>query len=331
MTDYKATLNLPDTAFPMKAGLPQREPQILQRWDSIGLYGKLREIGKDRPKFVLHDGPPYANGTIHIGHALNKILKDMIIRSKTLSGFDAPYVPGWDCHGLPIEHKVEVTHGKNLGADKTRELCRAYATEQIEGQKSEFIRLGVLGDFANPYKTMDFKNEAGEIRALAEIVKGGFVFKGLKPVNWCFDCGSALAEAEVEYENKKSSTIDVAFPIADEAKLAEQTPHGLIRSIRRSEQLATHALRLQCPHDGPGDTAAPCRFLHHHQRNEGVFEEGVVEHAVPRQQRGIVGVCGYPALATGDGLGDEPTPLRVAPGNGVQRYKRLKVLELGEA
>ncbi|WP_314388531.1 class I tRNA ligase family protein, partial [Pseudomonas brenneri] len=136
MTDYKATLNLPDTAFPMKAGLPQREPQILQRWDSIGLYGKLREIGKDRPKFVLHDGPPYANGTIHIGHALNKILKDMIIRSKTLSGFDAPYVPGWDCHGLPIEHKVEVTHGKNLGADKTRELCRAYATEQIEGQKS---------------------------------------------------------------------------------------------------------------------------------------------------------------------------------------------------
>jgi isoleucyl-tRNA synthetase len=171
MTDYKATLNLPDTAFPMKAGLPQREPQILQRWDSIGLYGKLREIGKDRPKFVLHDGPPYANGTIHIGHALNKILKDMIIRSKTLSGFDAPYVPGWDCHGLPIEHKVEVTHGKNLGADKTRELCRAYATEQIEGQKTEFIRLGVLGDWANPYKTMDFKNEAGEIRALAEIVK----------------------------------------------------------------------------------------------------------------------------------------------------------------
>ncbi|KGE68390.1 MULTISPECIES: isoleucine--tRNA ligase [Pseudomonas] len=221
MTDYKATLNLPDTAFPMKAGLPQREPQILQRWDSIGLYGKLREIGKDRPKFVLHDGPPYANGTIHIGHALNKILKDMILRSKTLSGFDAPYVPGWDCHGLPIEHKVEVTYGKNLGADKTRELCRAYATEQIEGQKSEFIRLGVLGEWDNPYKTMNFKNEAGEIRALAEIVKGGFVFKGLKPVNWCFDCGSALAEAEVEYEDKKSSTIDVAFPIADDAKLAE--------------------------------------------------------------------------------------------------------------
>ncbi|WP_342624190.1 isoleucine--tRNA ligase [Pseudomonas alkylphenolica] len=220
MTDYKATLNLPDTAFPMKAGLPQREPQILQRWDSIGLYQKLREIGKDRPKFVLHDGPPYANGKIHIGHALNKILKDMIVRSKTLSGFDAPYVPGWDCHGLPIEHKVEVTHGKHLTADKTRELCRAYAAEQIEGQKTEFIRLGVLGDWSNPYKTMNFANEAGEIRALAEMVKHGFVFKGLKPVNWCFDCGSALAEAEVEYADKKSQTIDVAFPIVDDVKLA---------------------------------------------------------------------------------------------------------------
>ncbi|WP_311971734.1 isoleucine--tRNA ligase [Pseudomonas baltica] len=221
MTDYKATLNLPDTAFPMKAGLPQREPQTLERWNSIDLYRKLREIGKDRPKFVLHDGPPYANGTIHIGHALNKILKDMITRSKTLSGFDAPYVPGWDCHGLPIEHKVEVTHGKNLPADKTRELCRAYATEQIEGQKAEFIRLGVLGDWSNPYKTMNFTNEAGEIRALAEMVKGGFVFKGLKPVNWCFDCGSALAEAEVEYADKKSPTIDVAFPIADQQALAD--------------------------------------------------------------------------------------------------------------
>ncbi|NIE74185.1 isoleucine--tRNA ligase [Pantoea sp. Tr-811] len=220
MTDYKATLNLPDTAFPMKAGLPQREPQILQRWDSIGLYRKLREIGKDRPKFVLHDGPPYANGKIHIGHALNKILKDMIVRSKTLSGFDAPYVPGWDCHGLPIEHKVEVTHGKHLSADRTRELCREYAAEQIEGQKTEFIRLGVLGDWDNPYKTMNFANEAGEIRALAEMVKQGFVFKGLKPVNWCFDCGSALAEAEVEYADKKSQTIDVAFPVADDAKLA---------------------------------------------------------------------------------------------------------------
>ncbi|WP_044872182.1 isoleucine--tRNA ligase [Pseudomonas sp. LFM046] len=220
MTDYKATLNLPETAFPMKAGLPQREPEQLQRWNGIDLYGKLRQIGEGRPKFVLHDGPPYANGSIHIGHAVNKILKDIIIRSKTLAGYDAPYVPGWDCHGLPIEHKVETTHGKNLPADKTRELCRAYAAEQIEGQKADFIRLGVLGDWDNPYKTMAFANEAGEIRALAEMVKQGFVFKGLKPVNWCFDCGSALAEAEVEYADKKSDAIDVAFPVEDADKLA---------------------------------------------------------------------------------------------------------------
>ncbi len=220
MTDYKATLNLPETAFPMKAGLPQREPEALKRWDGLGLYQKLRQIGEGRPKFVLHDGPPYANGNIHIGHAVNKIIKDIIVRSKTLSGFDAPYVPGWDCHGLPIEHKVEVTHGKHLPADKTRELCRAYAAEQVEGQKADFMRLGVLGDWNNPYKTMDFANEAGEIRALAEMVKQGFVFKGLKPVNWCFDCGSALAEAEVEYQDKKSDAIDVAFTVEDADKLA---------------------------------------------------------------------------------------------------------------
>lgn len=220
MTDYKATLNLPETAFPMKAGLPQREPETLKFWNDIGLYQKLRAIGGDRPKFVLHDGPPYANGSIHIGHAVNKILKDIIVRSKTLAGYDAPYVPGWDCHGLPIEHKVETTHGKNLPADKTRELCREYAAEQIEGQKADFIRLGVLGEWDNPYKTMNFANEANEIRALAEMVKQDFVFKGLKPVNWCFDCGSALAEAEVEYADKKSPTIDVGFPVADADKLA---------------------------------------------------------------------------------------------------------------
>ena len=220
MTDYKATLNLPSTAFPMKAGLPQREPETLQRWNSIDLYGKLRQIGEGRPKFVLHDGPPYANGSIHIGHAVNKVIKDFIVRSKTLAGFDAPYVPGWDCHGLPIEHKVEITYGKNQPADLTRERCRAYAAEQIEGQKADFIRLGVLGEWDNPYRTMDFANEAGEIRALAKMVAGGFVFKGLKPVNWCFDCGSALAEAEVEYQDKKSDAIDVAFQVEDADKLA---------------------------------------------------------------------------------------------------------------
>ena len=220
MTDYKATLNLPETAFPMKAGLPQREPEMLARWDSIGLYRKLRQIGEGRPKFILHDGPPYANGSIHIGHAVNKVIKDMIIRSKTLSGFDAPYVPGWDCHGLPIEHKVEVSHGKNQPADKTRERCREYAGEQVKGQMADFIRLGVLGEWDNPYRTMEYANEAGEIRALAKMVEAGFVFKGLKPVNWCFDCGSALAEAEVEYQDKKSDAIDVAFVVEDADKLA---------------------------------------------------------------------------------------------------------------
>ncbi|MFV5214938.1 isoleucine--tRNA ligase [Azonexus caeni] len=222
MADYKETLNLPDTPFPMRGDLPKREPKWVARWQEKQLYRRIREISAGRPKFILHDGPPYANGSLHLGHALNKILKDIIVRSKTLAGFDAPYVPGWDCHGLPIEHKVEVTHGKNLPADKVRELCRAYAAEQIEIQKAGFIRLGVLGEWDNPYLTMNFANEAGEIRALAEIVRKGYVFKGLKPVNWCFDCGSALAEAEVEYADKKSPTIDVAFPVdaADGQKLA---------------------------------------------------------------------------------------------------------------
>lgn len=218
MTDYKATLNLPATDFPMKAGLPNREPETLKRLE--GLYQRIREVSQGRPQFILHDGPPYANGVIHIGHALNKIIKDMIVRSKTLSGFDAPYVPGWDCHGLPIEHKVETTHGKHLPADKVRQLSRAYATEQVALQKADFIRLGVLGDWENPYLTMNFANEAGEIRALGKMVEQGVVFKGLKPVNWCFDCGSALAEAEVEYQDKKSDAIDVAFAVEDADKLA---------------------------------------------------------------------------------------------------------------
>ena len=225
--DYRSTLNMPDTPFPMRGDLAKREPGWIKQWQERKLYQKIRKASADRPKFILHDGPPYANGSLHLGHALNKVLKDIIVRSKTLSGFDAPYVPGWDCHGLPIEHKVEVTHGKKLPADKVRELCRTYAAEQVEIQKAGFIRLGVLGDWDNPYLTMNFANEAGEIRALAEMVKGGYVFKGLKPVNWCFDCGSALAEAEVEYEDKKSDAIDVAFRIAadHESKLA--TAFGL--------------------------------------------------------------------------------------------------------
>ncbi|MBK9616335.1 MAG: isoleucine--tRNA ligase [Uliginosibacterium sp.] len=220
MAEYRQTLNMPDTPFPMRGDLPKREPGWVQQWQQKKLYEKIRKASAGRPRFILHDGPPYANGNIHIGHALNKILKDIIIRSKTLAGFDAPYVPGWDCHGLPIEHKIEVTHGKKLLADKVRELCRSYANEQVEGQKKDFIRLGVLGEWDNPYKTMDFGNEAGEIRALGTMVKNGWVFKGLKPVNWCFDCGSALAEAEVEYEDKKSDAIDVAFRCAEPEQLS---------------------------------------------------------------------------------------------------------------
>jgi len=222
MADYKDTLNLPDTAFPMRGDLPKREPQWVALWQEKKLYQRIREICAGRPRFVLHDGPPYANGDIHIGHAVNKILKDIIVRSKTLSGFDAPYVPGWDCHGLPIEHQIEKLHGKAIPADKVRELSRAYAAEQVERQKKDFIRLGVLGDWDNPYLTMNFAAEAGEIRALGKILERGYLYQGLKPVNWCLDCGSALAEAEVEHEDKTSPAIDVAFEVHENhaAKLA---------------------------------------------------------------------------------------------------------------
>ncbi len=215
MADYRTTLNLPDTAFPMRGDLPKREPGWVQQWQQTQLYKRIREKAAGRPKFVLHDGPPYANGDIHLGHAVNKILKDIIVRSKTLAGFDAPYVPGWDCHGLPIEHQIEKKHGKNLAASEVRKLCRAFAGEQVEIQKKGFIRLGVLADWDRPYRTMDFGNEAGEIRALAEMVKKGWVYRGLKPVNWCFDCGSALAEAEVEYQDKGSPAVDVGFPVSE--------------------------------------------------------------------------------------------------------------------
>ena len=218
--DYKHTLNLPETDFPMRGMLPKQEPGRVSQWQDMNLYQRLREARAGAPLFVLHDGPPYANGSIHIGHAVNKILKDIIVKSKNLAGFDAPYVPGWDCHGLPIEHKVETTHGKHLPADKARELCREYAGAQIETQLVDFVRLGIIGDWDHPYRSMDYANEAGEIRALADMVEAGYVFKGLKPVNWCFDCGSALAEAEVEYADKKSDAIDVAFPVEDADKLA---------------------------------------------------------------------------------------------------------------
>ncbi|WP_349985620.1 isoleucine--tRNA ligase [Stenotrophomonas sp. WHRI 8082] len=221
--DYKATLHLPATEFPMRGDLPKREPGILARWEEQGLYAQLRENAAGRPLFVLHDGPPYANGRIHLGHAVNKILKDIIVKSRYLAGFDAPYVPGWDCHGLPIEIAVEKKWGKvgvKLDAVEFRQKCREFAEEQIEIQRADFKRLGVTGDWDNPYKTLSFEFEANEIRALSKIVANGHVVRGAKPVHWCFDCGSALAEAEIEYQDKVSPTVDVAYTARDSKALA---------------------------------------------------------------------------------------------------------------
>lgn len=222
MSEYKDTLNLPETGFPMRGDLAKREPEMLKRWYKEDLYGAIREAKKGKKSFVLHDGPPYANGDIHIGHALNKILKDIIIKSKTLSGFDSPYIPGWDCHGLPIELMVEKKVGKpgqKVTAAEFREKCREYAAGQVEGQKEGFKRLGILGEWDKPYRTMDFATEANIIRALGKIADNGHLLKGFKPVHWCTDCGSALAEAEVEYKDKVSPSIDVRFKTADEAAL----------------------------------------------------------------------------------------------------------------
>ena len=221
MADYKKTLNLPDTPFPMKGDLARREPLWVKEWQEKGVYRRLRQVAKGRPRWVLHDGPPYANGDIHIGTAVNKILKDIIVKSKMLAGFDAPYVPGWDCHGMPIEVQIEKKYGKNLPAEETQRLCRAFATEQIARQKKDFERLGVLGDWDHPYLTMAFGNEADEIRVLGKLLEKGYIYRGLKPVNWCFDCGSALAEAEVEYEDRKDPAIDVGFPFLETDKLTK--------------------------------------------------------------------------------------------------------------
>ncbi|KIF51762.1 isoleucine--tRNA ligase [Vibrio owensii] len=222
MSEYKYTLNLPETGFPMRGNLANREPEMLKRWYKEDLYGEIRKVKKGKKSFVLHDGPPYANGDIHIGHALNKILKDIIIKSKTLSGFDAPYIPGWDCHGLPIELMVEKKVGKpgqKVTAAEFREKCSEYAAGQVEGQKESFKRLGIMGEWDKPYRTMDFATEANIIRALGKIASKGHLLKGFKPVHWCTDCGSALAEAEVEYKDKVSPSIDVRFKAADEAAL----------------------------------------------------------------------------------------------------------------
>jgi len=218
--DYRATLNLPDTPFPMRGDLPKREPGWVKEWEDQGVYKQLRDARHGAPLFVLHDGPPYANGAIHMGHAVNKVLKDMIVKARQLKGFDAQYVPGWDCHGLPIENAIEKKHGRNLSRDDMQAKSRAYAKEQIALQMGDFKRLGVLGDWADRYATMDPKNEAGEIRAFKRVVERGFVYRGLKPVYWCFDCGSSLAEFEIEYADKKSQTLDVGFLCAEPDRLA---------------------------------------------------------------------------------------------------------------
>ena len=227
--DYKKTLNLPNTAFPMKGNLAQREPERLKKWNDAELYKKIREACTGRHLFVLHDGPPYANGEIHIGHAVNKVLKDIIVKAKTLSGFDAPYVPGWDCHGLPIELMVEKKIGKagvKVAPAVFRKACREYAGKQVNIQKEAFIRLGILGDWDNPYLTMDFAFEADIVRSLGKITQKGHITQGAKPVHWCTDCGSALAEAEVEYEDKHSPAIDVRFQVVDEAGFMGRCHHA---------------------------------------------------------------------------------------------------------
>jgi len=227
-TDYKKTLNLPATSFPMKGNLAQREPETLKKWQTHTLYQKIRAHCQGRPLFVLHDGPPYANGEIHIGHAVNKVLKDIIVKAKTLDGYDAPYIPGWDCHGLPIELQVEKKVGKagvKVSPAVFRKACREYAGKQVDIQKEAFMRLGVLGDWSHPYLTMDFKFEADIVRSLGKIVSNGHIHKGAKPVHWCTDCGSALAEAEVEYEDKQSPAIDVRFSVVDEAGFMARCHH----------------------------------------------------------------------------------------------------------
>ena len=237
--DYKSTLNLPDTPFPMRGDLAKRESAWVREWQQNRVYDAIREASRGRPRFVLHDGPPYANGDIHIGTAFNKILKDIVVKSRTMAGFDTPYVPGWDCHGMPIEVQIEKTYGKNLSIAETQRLCRAYATEQIDRQRAQFQRLGVLGDWEHPYLTMAFKTEADEIRTLGKLLDRGYLYRGLKPVNWCFDCHSALAEAEVEYEDRVDMAIDVGFPLtvaSEREKLARAfglatSPDGPIYAV----------------------------------------------------------------------------------------------------
>ncbi|MDP8985680.1 MAG: isoleucine--tRNA ligase [Pseudomonadota bacterium] len=242
MADYKNTINLPNTGFPMKADLANREPDMVALWERSGVYGRIRAFAEGRPKFVLMDGPPYANGAIHLGHAVNKVLKDIIVKSRTLDGYDAPYVPGWDCHGLPIEMQVEKTHGRvgqKIDAKAFRAACRAYALKQVDGQRSDFKRLGVLGDWDNPYLTLAPRYEAEQLRAFAAIIHNGHVYKGYKPVHWCLNCRSALAEAEVEYEDKTSPSVYVRFEVTDREELAARAGLALTEQLALFEDVPT--------------------------------------------------------------------------------------------
>src|SRR5271155_3686329 len=242
VADYKQTINLPQTGFPMKADLAKREPATLEAWERADLYGKIRGVTKGRPGYVLTDGPPYANGAIHLGHAVNKILKDIIVKSRTLDGYDAPYVPGWDCHGLPIEMQVEKTHGRvgqKIDAKAFRAACRDYAHKQIDAQRADFKRLGVLGDWDHPYMTMDPRFEAEQLRAFAVIIKNGHVYKGYKPVHWCLNCRSALAEAEVEYEDITSPSVYVRFEVLDRTELAQRFAIALADQSELFEDVPT--------------------------------------------------------------------------------------------
>jgi isoleucyl-tRNA synthetase len=262
MADYKHTINLPQTDFPMKADLAQREPRLLARWEQEGTYAELRRLAAGRPRFVLHDGPPYANGAIHIGHAVNKILKDIIVKSRTLDGFDAPYIPGWDCHGLPIELAVEKKVGRpgqKLDVNAFRAACRAFAQEQVDQQRADFERLGVLGDWERPYLTMDPAYEAAQIRAFGRIVRNGHVYQGAKPVHWCLDCRSALAEAEVEYEERTSPAVDVAFRIVDRGEFARRTGLDAATVAETAELPASIVIWTTTPWTLPANEAVALR------------------------------------------------------------------------
>ncbi len=343
MSNYKDTLNLPKTGFPMKANLANREPQMLKRWESENLYQKIRRACAGREKFILHDGPPYANGEIHIGHAVNKVLKDIIVKSRTAAGFDAPYVPGWDCHGLPIELQVEKKVGKpgrKVTSGEFRQACRDYAWKQVQKQRTDFKRLGVLGDWEDPYLTMDYAQEANIIRAMGRIAANGHIAEGVKPVHWCIDCGSALAEAEVEYQDKESFAIDVRFAAVDTSDLAGRFDGEAGEGVLSVVIWTTTPWTLPA-NQGVAMNAALDYVLLQAGGERLVIAEGMLEDAVQRWDLQDVRVLGRATGAALEGvqlqhpfyarqvpvvLGDHVTleagtgAVHTAPGHGVDDY-----------